>query len=146
MVDLGQIETTDDPAIAHKIECRLLASLARMNRQAPTQRKTFCLSDHHGQLIAGLTCATAYGWLHIETLWVEEAVRARGVGRRLMTSAETFGRQHGCHSVWLDTSNAEARVFYEKLGYCVFGELANGEKRFPPEHKRWFLKRALCHR
>lgn len=143
MADLRPIETTDEPAVADQIERELLASLATINRQGANDSRTFCLRDEIGELVAGLTCSTAYGWLHIETLWVAEPLRAQGLGRRLMDAAEAFGRDTGCHSAWLDTSSAAAHGFYRKLGYSVFGELANGEGRFPAEHRRWFLRRAL---
>ena len=143
MADIGQIEATDDPAITRRIEDELLASLARINRQTASHRQTFVVENGAGGLLAGLACSTAYGWLHIETLWVADARRGQGLGRKLMNAAEAFGRERACHGAWLDTSNPGAAAFYRKLGYTVFGELANGEDRFPPEHRRWFLKRAL---
>ncbi|MGH1483545.1 MAG: GNAT family N-acetyltransferase [Geminicoccales bacterium] len=129
--------------VIQEIEEHLLASLARINRQAENLHRTFCLKGQDGQLLGGLTCSTAYGWLHIETLWVSHAYRIQGFGRQLMDAAETFGRNHGCHSAWLDTSNDGAQVFYKRLGYEVFGELGNGEDRPPAEHHRWFLQRRL---
>lgn len=143
MADLSAVETTDDPEIAQEIERELLASLARINRQTETLRTTFCQRGPDGRLMAGLTCSIAYGWLHIETLWVREDFRAAGHGRGLMNAAEDFGRAHGCHAAWLDTSNAGAQAFYQRLGYYVFGKLANGEGRLPAEHRRWFLQRLL---
>ena len=111
MADLGAIEIATDPAVADEIERQLLRSLTSINRQSANHRRTFCVKDQEGQLIAGLTCSTAYGWLHIETLWVTEALRNRGLGRNLMSAAEAFGRESGCHSAWLDTSSACALAF-----------------------------------
>jgi ribosomal protein S18 acetylase RimI-like enzyme len=140
---LGDIEATDDPAIAKRIEAELCASLSQINRQTLNLHKTFCRRDRHGEIIAGLTCSTAYGWLHIEALWVAVDRRGQGFGRQLMVTAEAFGRENGCHGAWLDTSNADAFAFYRRLRYDVFGELTNSEGQFPAEHHRWFLKRAL---
>jgi ribosomal protein S18 acetylase RimI-like enzyme len=39
--------------------------------------------------------------------------------------------------VWLDTFSFQARGFYEKLGYTVFGEIEN----HPPGHSRFFLRK-----
>lgn len=142
-VVIAPLETTDDPAVARQIEQELLASLARINRQNVNLRRTFVIRDREGQLVAGLTCSTAYGWLRVEALWVADDFCARGIGRELMNAAEAFGREQGCHSAWLDTSNADAHAFYRRLGYTVFGELANGEGRFPAEHRRWFLQQRL---
>ena len=143
MADIGPIESTDDPAIAEQIEHELRASLSRVNRQTANYRKTFCLRGQQGQLVAGLSCSTAYGWLHIETLWVADRLQAHGLGRKLVETAEAFGLENGCHGAWLDTSNAGAYAFYRRLGYSAFGKLANGEGKFPAQHRRWFLQRAL---
>lgn len=140
---LETIDATDDPAVALYIERELLASLARINRQTENHHRTFCLKGQDGQLLGGLTCSTSYGWLHIETLWVSDAYRTQGLGRKLMNAAETFGRDQGCHSAWLDTSSAGAQVFYKRLDYEVFGELGNGKNRPPAGHRRWFLQRRL---
>lgn len=43
-----------------------------------------------------------------------------------------------CHSAWVDTFSFQARGFYEKLGYTVFGQLD-----YPPEHRRFFLEKRL---
>ncbi len=94
-------------------------------------------------LIGGLTASTSYGWILIKTLWVDEAQRNQGVGRLLMEEAEAKGIGLGCHSAWLDTSNPDAKTFYETLGYEVFGELSNDAEQFPESHRRWFLKKSL---
>ncbi len=139
----GAIETTDDPAVAGQIEQALRATLALINRQSVNDSRTFCLRDREGQLVAGLTCSTSYGWLHVETLWVSDVHRAKGLGRQLMHAAEAFAREQGCHSAWLESSNPGALAFYRQRGYEVFGELVNGEGRHPAEHRRWFLRRTL---
>jgi hypothetical protein len=55
-----------------------------------------------------------------------------------MAAAETEGRRRGCSAVWLDTFEFQARPFYEKLGYRLFGTLD-----FPAGFKRFFLQKAL---
>lgn len=77
------------------------------------------------------------GWLFVESLWVEEAQRGTGVGRALLAQAEAYAREQGCHDVWLDTF--QARAFYEKQGYRVFGEL----EAYPAGQTRCFLRKAL---
>ena len=41
--------------------------------------------------------------------------------------------------IWLDTFSFQARRFYEKLGYVVFGELPD----YPAGHSRYFLQKRL---
>ena len=68
------------------------------------------------------------------SLWVDESVRGKDWGTRLMDHAEAYAREHGCHSVTLDTHSFQARPFYEARGYEVFGMLDD----FPKGHKRFF--------
>ncbi len=143
MADIGPIEITNDPEVVRQIEQGLLASLSSINRQAANHRRTFCLRDQEEHPIGGVTSATAYGWLHIEILWVAENARGRGHGRALLRAAEAFGLEKGCHGAWLETSNAGAYSFYRRMGYTVFGQLANERDQFPPEHQRWFLRHSL---
>lgn len=143
MARLSAVETTDDAAVVAEIDRNLLASLARINRQSTNLQRVFIVRDEADGLVAGLICSTAYGWLHIEALWVDEAHQGQGLGRKLMSAAEVFARDESCHGAWLDTSNASACTFYQKLGFTVFGKLENGEGREPSEHCRWFMRRAL---
>jgi hypothetical protein len=48
--------------------------------------------------------------------------------------------RRGCHHALLDTFDFQAREFYEKLGYAVFGSLDD----FPRAHVRLFMKKALA--
>lgn len=50
---------------------------------------------------------------------VDEAQRGKGIGRRLMEQAESWGRAQGCVAVYLKTNTIrrEAHAFYESLGY-----------------------------
>jgi ribosomal protein S18 acetylase RimI-like enzyme len=78
-----------------------------------------------------------YGFLHIDLLFVPEAMRGSGTGRTLMSQAEDEAIRRECRGVWLDTFSFQARGFYEKLGYTVFGEIEN----HPPGHSRFFLRK-----
>ncbi len=80
-----------------------------------------------------------YGWLHIAFVYLPEPLRGNGLGRRLLQRAEAIARERGCHGMWLDTFSFQARGFYEKLGFSVFGELED----YPPGHGRIFLKKRL---
>jgi ribosomal protein S18 acetylase RimI-like enzyme len=83
--------------------------------------------------------ATAWQWLFIRLLWLPETLRGTGLGRDLMQRAEAEASARGCGNVWLDTYSFQARGFYEKLGYTVFGTLEG----YPPGHRRYFLQKRL---
>ena len=132
-----------DPTVAERIESELLASLQDSLVQAENASFVLAARSRQNALVGGLTASTSYGWLLIKVLWVDDAQRRQGVGRLLVEEAEARGRNLGCHSAWLDTSNPQAKTFYETLGYEVFGELANDAGQFPESHRRWFLKKTL---
>ena len=96
------------------------------------------IEDERGQTIGGLSGATAYGWLFVELLFVPEPLRGRGLGTDLIRRAEAEAVARGCHSVWLDTFEFQARGFYERLGYTCFGELENY-----PAGSRFFMSKRL---
>ncbi|HUF61007.1 MAG TPA: GNAT family N-acetyltransferase [Verrucomicrobiales bacterium] len=79
------------------------------------------------------------GWLHVSVVWVDEPFRGQGIGRRLMQAAEAAGIGQGCQAAYLDTFSYQARPFYEKLGYEVFGTLDD----YPPGHQRHFMRKRL---
>ena len=99
----------------------------------------FFVKNERGETLGGLLGAIWGGWLFISYLWVDEAVRGQDWGTRLMDQAEAYARERGAHSVNLDTHSFQARPFYEKRGYEVFGTL----DRYPDEHKKFFLRKKL---
>jgi GNAT superfamily N-acetyltransferase len=100
---------------------------------------TLALRTPEGALVGGLYGATMWGWLEIDGLWVVLEARGRGCGRRLVHAAEAVARQRGCRGVRLGTFDFQARAFYERLGYVVFGELPG----FPAGHTHYELWKAL---
>lgn len=96
------------------------------------------LKSETGEVKGGIYANEWAGMLFIKWLWIDEAHRRGGHGRTLMAAAEAEGRRLGCSAVWLDTFEFQARPFYEKLGYELFGTLD-----FPAGFKRFFMKKAL---
>ena len=92
-----------------------------------------------GEVSGGLWAGSSYDWFYVELLIVPEALRGRGIGTRLMRMAEATARARGCVGVWIDTFEFQARGFYEKLGYEVFGTLDD----HPRGSRRFFLRRRL---
>jgi GNAT superfamily N-acetyltransferase len=94
-------------------------------------------ADH--RVVGGIIGNTWWGWLRIDELWIDETVRGQDWGTRLMQAAEAEAIRRGCHHVFLDTMSFQALPFYQKLGYIVFGQLAD----LPVGHSRYFLQKAL---
>jgi GNAT superfamily N-acetyltransferase len=94
--------------------------------------------DDAGAVRAGLVGHLYAGWLFINLLWVEAALRRSGIGSHLVAKAEQRAVAFGCHSSYVDTFSFQGPDFYPKFGYEVFGTLD-----YPPDHQRIFLRKRL---
>ena len=97
------------------------------------------LRDGAGALVGGLYGATMWRWLLVDGLWVDAALRGRGLGSRLLGEAEAAAAARGCVGAWLGTFDFQARGFYERHGYRVFGEMPG----FPAGHTHYELWKAF---
>lgn len=92
------------------------------------------------RVIAGInTCMYHWGISYIDVLWVDEAFRGKGYGSQLIKMVEEKARENACTLVHLDSFDFQAKEFYQKQGYEIFGVLEN----CPPGHKRFYLKKDL---
>ncbi|MBV8835878.1 MAG: GNAT family N-acetyltransferase [Alphaproteobacteria bacterium] len=91
-------------------------------------------------VVGGLWARSLWGSLLIDIVFVPENLRRTGVGTSLLRQAEQEAIRRGCRDMWLDTYAFQARSFYEKLGFTIFGTL-NGP---PPVFPRFFLKKTLA--
>jgi GNAT superfamily N-acetyltransferase len=92
-----------------------------------------------GELVGGAHGKVNWTWLHVSILWVAEDLRHRGLGSRLLEAIESAALARGCRRSHLDTFSYQARPFYERHGYTVFGVL----DEYPPGHQRIFLRKDL---
>jgi GNAT superfamily N-acetyltransferase len=99
----------------------------------------FVARDSAGVVVGGILGHTRWRWLYIAKLWVDEHARGHGLGTRLIAAAEDLARSRGCTDVNLDTFDYQARPFYEKLGYELFGTLEG----YPPGSRQYYLRKPL---
>ena len=100
---------------------------------------TLVLHNDEGRIVGGAIGETNWGWLHLTVLAVSQDLRGQGWGSRLIREIERLALDRGCHHVWVDTFSFQARPFYERLGYKVFGTLPN----YPSDQERYFLSKPL---
>ena len=96
--------------------------------------------DNDGKIIAGCVAArTVWGTAEVSVLWVDQAYRKQGLGSKVLGAVESEVKENGCTIILLDTFDWQAKDFYEKNGYSVFGEL----KDCPKGHSRYYMSKSL---
>lgn len=71
------------------------------------------LEDEQGRKQAGLIGETHGNWLMVKFLWVDESLRGRHIGSRILEEAEIEARKRGCKYAFLDTFSFQAPDFYK---------------------------------
>lgn len=109
-----------------------------------TQAEKFIYIDYvikDKDIIVGGITAVLYCWncLYINVLWVDEKYRHSGYGSELLEKVESEAIKQGCYLSHLDTFDFQAKDFYLKNGYEVFGVLDN----CPPGHSRFYLRKVF---
>jgi GNAT superfamily N-acetyltransferase len=96
--------------------------------------------EENGKIIAGIV-SVLYCWncLFIDLLFVDENYRNKGYGTLLLEKVEKEARKHGCHLIHLDTFDFQAKDFYLKNGFELFGLLPD----CPKGHTRYYMKKIL---
>ncbi|MFZ2619816.1 MAG: GNAT family N-acetyltransferase [Alphaproteobacteria bacterium] len=97
----------------------------------------FYALNEQDKLVGGVQGAFEWDWLMLKQLWV--AKRQNGLGTKLLLKAEEYAKKHNKTGVILDTLEFQAKSFYEKHGYEVFGVVDKCAGKF----KRYFMKKAF---
>ncbi|MEU4190345.1 GNAT family N-acetyltransferase [Kribbella sp. NPDC026611] len=94
-----------------------------------------------GTLLGG--CAgrveRVWHWLTVDTMWVDETARSRGIGSALLRSIEDEARSRGCRWSEVTTFDFQAPGFYRRAGYEQFGV----KHDYPPGHANYFFRKEL---
>ncbi|QFU21897.1 GNAT family N-acetyltransferase [Shewanella eurypsychrophilus] len=100
----------------------------------------FLLRDEQGKVLGGVqgNCDN-FGWLWIDSLWVSESLRGKGLGQQLLQAIEGQSIELGCTHSHLTSFTYQAVDFYKQHGYSIFGELEN----YPQGHSRCWMKKVL---
>lgn len=79
------------------------------------------------------------GWFHITHLWVSDEGRGRGLGRRLLETAEREAASFGARGAFLSTFDFQAPDFYRRCGYEVYAKFPD----YPPGHVDYHLRKVF---
>lgn len=97
------------------------------------------LKNDLGEIFGGIQAHYDTESVYVEVLWVDEPLRKKGYGKKLLNAAELEAIKNGCVFSILDTWDFQAEGFYLKSGYELMGEI----KKYWREHSRIFLRKAL---
>jgi GNAT superfamily N-acetyltransferase len=113
----------------------------RTSNVKPPRTIAILIRDKRNCIVGGVIGYAMGGWLLVDLLWVEESLRHKGYGTKLLKMVENEAVKLGCKYAHLETFSFEARPFYEKHGYTLFATLDT----YPEEHSsKHFLKKNLA--
>ena len=102
--------------------------------------KNYLIKDLNGNVIAGIKGWVYFGeCLHISVLFIDVEQRKHGLGSLLLQTMEQQAKSMNINLVHLDTFDFQAKDFYLKHGYEIFGILED----CPKGHKRYYMKKLL---
>jgi N-acetylglutamate synthase-like GNAT family acetyltransferase len=95
---------------------------------------------NNDKIIAGIN-AMIYHWgiLYVDVLFVDENHRNKNLGSKLLQKVENEARVMGASIVHLDTFDFQAKDFYIKHGYTIFGVMED----CPTGHNRYYFSKRL---
>ena len=99
---------------------------------------TIVLRDESGGVRGGAHGVVRMKAVEIRGVWLDGDLRDGGFGAKIIRAVEDEGRRRGARAALLDTYEFQARGFYERLGYTVFGTF-----NYPEGVARYYLSRAL---
>lgn len=97
-----------------------------------------CVIHNEGQFVAGGRGIINMGALEVRGLWVDQALRGQGIGRKLLIAIEDEARKRGALRAMLFTYSFQAEAFYRRMGYEKFAEFD-----YPDGPKRIDMKKEL---
>lgn len=106
----------------------MLAYHASQGHPRKSETLSIFLKDEKGKVFGGIIVSFLWNGMEIRSLWVDETIRKRGWGRKLMQAAELEAVKRGCTIAYTNTFSWQAPEFYKKLGYTLYGKLEDFPK------------------
>jgi len=136
------LERTDDPPREAYLQLWEILKAFNVKAVGHCESEDFALllrDPDTGSLVGGLWGRSLWGSFYVDMLVAPDGARGQGLGSDLLTQACEEARRRGCTTIWLDTFAFQARPFYERHGFRVFGQLEGQAPMFP----RYFMVRDL---
>ncbi|WP_421853182.1 acetyltransferase [Novosphingobium sp.] len=121
------------------IEDRLYAHNLRMTGQDDARGLAYVIRDSDHRLLAACAGYSWAGSAELKQLWVDEHLRGRGLGRKLLAAFTDEAKRRGVGQVFVASYSFQAPEFYERAGFERVAEIAD----WPPGHANILLRKAL---
>ncbi|MBW8192453.1 GNAT family N-acetyltransferase [Neiella marina] len=105
----------------------------------PDTRFAVFARNNQGIVVGGIRANAYWNYCIIELLWLASEARGQRIGSQLIHAAEAHAKSCGFEYVRTETLDIQAKPFYQKLGYNVFGELPD----YPKGHTTYCLIKKL---
>jgi ribosomal protein S18 acetylase RimI-like enzyme len=100
---------------------------------------TLHLRDSQHTIVGGLLGSIYWGWLDLQTFWIDVSARDQGYGKQLLTMAEQITRENGSPHIFTDVVDLQNLPFFLKQGFKTFTTLSDR----PLGHQTHFLRKDL---
>jgi len=88
-----------------------------------------------GEIIGGMLAYTFWSMAVVDAIWVKEEFRKNGYATALLSALENHAKEHSSTTIYFETFNPQMRSLCEKLGYAVYGVMAN----YPEGYDRFYI-------
>lgn len=119
--------------------CEWFNQSAKSNENEYAENEQNFIVYDDDKVVGGAIGLIKYKWYFLDLLYIDEKYRGKDIGTKLLEQIEKFARKENLIGIRMETWNFQARGFYEKNGYNVFGEI----KDCPPGTIDYFLKKEL---
>jgi len=119
------VEGSPDPADLAVLEDRVAQAAIDAAGLGDDEEFGIFVRDDQGRVLAGVSAVVWGGCCEIQSVWVDERLRGRGLARALMAGAEDEARRRGCTLAHGRAYDLLVPGLYERLGYETVGVIEN---------------------
>lgn len=136
--NISEVSSEEFTVVDNKID---QFNAAQLSFTGTTQfYKNYVIKDAEENIIAGINgCFYLRECLYISILFVNKDQRGQGLGSILLKFMEQEAKSLNIQLIHLDTFDFQAKDFYLKHDYEIFGVLDD----CPQGHKRYYMKKKL---
>lgn len=106
----------------------MLSYHASKGHPRKTEIFSILLRNAENKVVGTIIVSFLWNGMHIDSLWVDESLRNKDWGSKLLHLAEEEAIKRGCTIAYTDTFTWQAPKFYEKQGYKLYGKLQDFPK------------------